>query len=99
MILVKNGRLIDPSSGRDEIADILIEGETIKRIGRNISGVKAERVIDAAGLIVAPGLIDVHTHLREPGYEWKETIATGTGRGCAGRFYISRLHGEHGPRE
>lgn len=86
MILVKNGRLIDPSSGRDEIADILIEGETIKQIGRNISGVKAERVIDAAGLIVAPGLIDVHTHLREPGYEWKETIATGTAAAARGGF-------------
>ncbi len=86
MILVRNGRLIDPASSRDEVADLLIDGETIARIEKNISGTKFERVIDAKGLIVAPGLIDAHTHLREPGYEWKETIATGTAAAARGGF-------------
>ena len=86
MILVRNGRLIDPASSRDEVADLLIDGETIARIDRNLSGTECERVIDAGGLIVAPGLIDVHTHLREPGYEWKETIATGTAAAARGGF-------------
>jgi dihydroorotase len=86
LILVRNGRLIDPASSRDEVADLLIDGETIARIDRNLSGTECERVIDAGGLIVAPGLIDVHTHLREPGYEWKETIATGTAAAARGGF-------------
>ncbi len=85
-ILIKNGRLIDPKNDRDEIVDVLIKGNTIEKIDRNLSGSAADQVIDATGLIVAPGLIDVHAHLREPGYEWKETIRTGTMAAARGGF-------------
>ena len=78
-ILIKNGRVIDPASGIDDIIDVLISGNRIEKIDKHLSGAGKEvRVIDASGHVVAPGLIDVHTHLREPGYEWKETIKTGT---------------------
>lgn len=85
-ILIKNSRVIDPKSGRDEIADILVNGDTVEKIERDIADRGVDRVIDATGLIAAPGLIDVHAHLREPGYEWKETIATGTMAAARGGF-------------
>jgi dihydroorotase len=86
LILIKKGRLIDPGTCRDEVVDVLIEGGAIARIDKDIARKDADRVIDAEGLIVAPGLIDVHTHLREPGYEWKETIRTGTMAAARGGF-------------
>jgi dihydroorotase len=86
LILIKKGRLIDPGTCRDEVVDVLIRGGTIAKIGKDIAKTDADRVIDAEGLIVAPGLIDVHTHLREPGYEWKETIRTGTMAAAQGGF-------------
>ncbi len=86
MILIKKGRLIDPGTCRDEVVDVLIRGGAIARIDKDIEKKDADRVIDAEGLIVAPGLIDVHTHLREPGYEWKETIRTGTMAAARGGF-------------
>lgn len=76
-ILIKQGRLINPASGTDRICDILISGDRIAEIGADISA-DAETIIDAAGKIVMPGLIDLHVHLREPGFEYKETIETGT---------------------
>jgi dihydroorotase len=86
-ILIKNGRVIDPKSGLDEIMDVFLNGSTIEKVEKNIrpSG-RDVHVIDASGHIVAPGLIDVHTHLREPGYEWKETIKTGTMAAAKGGF-------------
>lgn len=86
MILIRNGRVLDPASCLDEVLDILIDGETIARIDKKIAAAGADQVIDASGLLVAPGLIDVHTHLREPGYEWKETIVTGTMAAARGGF-------------
>ena len=78
-ILIKKGRVIDPKNGRDEILDIFINGGIIEKIDKNIRDrVDNVHVIDASGLIVAPGLIDMHVHLREPGYEYKESIRTGT---------------------
>ncbi len=84
-IIIKNGRVCDPASGIDKQADVLIEEGKIAEVGNNIAAKKA-RVIDAAGLVVSPGFIDLHVHLREPGYEYKETIATGAISAAAGGF-------------
>ena len=84
-ILIRNARIIDPKSGRDESADILIAGNMIERIDRGIPAGSAD-VIDAKGRIVAPGLIDAHAHFREPGFEYKETIRTGTTAAARGGF-------------
>jgi dihydroorotase len=86
-ILIKKGRVIDPKNGRDEILDIFINGGIIEKIDKNIHK-KDDNVyvIDASGLIVAPGLIDMHVHLREPGYEYKESIKTGTMAAVKGGF-------------
>ena len=83
--LIKNGRVIDPSQKLDAIVDILLEQNKIVQIGENIK-TKAEREIDAKGKIVAPGLIDMHTHLREPGDENKETMASGVNAAIHGGF-------------
>lgn len=77
MILIKNGLVVDPSQGLEAVRDILIEGETIAAVGENLTADGAE-VIDAAGRIVMPGLVDMHVHLREPGQEYKEDILSGT---------------------
>jgi len=76
-ILIKNGRVIDPANNIDEVRDILVEGTKISKVGENIS-VVADSTIDASGKIAMPGLVDMHVHLREPGREDKETIASGT---------------------
>jgi dihydroorotase len=85
--LIKGGRLIDPGREIDAKLDILLNGNIVEKIDKNIPGKGAGiRVIDATGHIIAPGLIDVHTHLREPGYEYKETIRTGTMAAAKGGF-------------
>ena len=84
-ILIKNGRVIDPSQNLDGVMDIYISGGLIKRIAPDIKR-KTSIVIDAEGLLVTPGLIDMHTHLREPGREDEETIYTGTRAAAAGGF-------------
>jgi dihydroorotase len=84
-LLIKGGRVIDPASGVDAVRDILIVGGEIAIIERNISS-EGTKVIDAKGKWVTPGLIDIHVHLREPGYEYKETIETGTRSAAAGGF-------------
>ncbi len=82
MIRLVGGRVIDPASGRDEVADVLIDqGQLIDRAHSN-----GETVIDVSGYIVAPGFVDLHCHLREPGFEDAETIATGTHAAAAGGF-------------
>ena len=82
-ILIKNGRVIDPAAKRDEIADILIDGGKIISVARDIKN-GCRQVIDATGKIVMPGLVDMHVHLREPGREDKETIASGTAAALKG---------------
>lgn len=83
-ILIQGGRVIDPSQDLDGSFDVLIEDGAVAKIDGRIDE-KAE-VIDAAGLIVSPGLIDIHVHLREPGQEYKETVRTGTLAAAAGGF-------------
>ncbi|OGW02054.1 MAG: dihydroorotase [Nitrospinae bacterium RIFCSPLOWO2_02_39_17] len=87
MILIKNGRVIDPANKIDAILDILIENGRITEIGKAISHQPSViSLIDASGKIVVPGLIDMHVHLREPGYEYKETVKTGAESALAGGF-------------
>jgi dihydroorotase len=83
-LLLRGGRVIDPSRNVDRIADLLIENDRI--VGLDVPATGDEQVIDVAGKIVAPGLIDMHVHLREPGGEDDETIATGTAAALAGGF-------------
>ena len=85
-LLFKGARVIDPSQGIDGELDVLIEGERITKLEENISPVEAEQVIDVSGLILTPGFIDLHCHLRDPGQEWKEDIETGTHAAVAGGF-------------
>jgi len=76
-LLIKNGRVVDPANKIDEVRDVLVEGSKISKVAAGIK-VKADTTLDAAGKIVMPGLVDMHVHLREPGREDKETIASGT---------------------
>jgi dihydroorotase len=85
-ILVRGGRVIDPASGRDEIADVLLLAGKVEAVGQGLGTPDDADVMDASGQIVAPGFIDLHTHLREPGQEDLETIATGALAAVAGGF-------------
>ncbi len=76
-LLIKNARVVDPANNLDDFRDILVENSRISRVAKNINN-GADKVIDATGMIVMPGLVDMHVHLREPGREDKETIASGT---------------------
>ena len=86
MLLIKSGRLIDPSQGIDGIHDLLVEDGVVSGMAPHIEPPERTEVIDAAGMVVSPGFIDVHCHLREPGFEDKETIATGTLAAARGGF-------------
>jgi dihydroorotase len=83
ILRISNGRVIDPSQGIDQVTDLWVQGERILGLGPQ-PGAHADRVLDATGKIVCPGLIDMHVHLREPGREEDETIATGTAAALAG---------------
>jgi dihydroorotase len=85
MLLIKNGRVIDPASRTESELDILIDAEKIVRVGAGLAAEGAE-IFDAAGLIVAPGFIDLHCHLREPGQELSETIESGARAAARGGF-------------
>lgn len=87
--LLRGGRVIDPAAGLDGMFDVLIEGNRISQVGRDLPVSLADggQIVDIpAGLVVSPGLIDMHVHLREPGHEHKETVATGTASAVAGGF-------------
>jgi len=84
-LLIKNGRIIDPSSSLDQVCDLLIENGKISRLERDITA-PGTAALDATGLIVAPGFIDIHVHLREPGREDEETIESGTQAAAVGGF-------------
>jgi dihydroorotase len=88
MLLIKNGRVLDPAGKTDAARDILLDGEKIAEIGEpgKIARAKDAEVFDAAGLVIAPGFIDMHVHLREPGQESSESIETGTRAAASGGF-------------
>lgn len=88
-VIIKGGHVVDPASGLDGVFDIVIEAKKIRKIARNVSAVQVKdksKFIDAKGKYVFPGLVDMHTHLREPGFEYKETIQTGTRAAVRGGF-------------
>ena len=85
-ILIRNGRVIDPANGVDAVCDVLIENGKVSAVHPNIQAAADVRVIDATGKVVAPGFIDMHCHLRDPGLEYKEDIVTGTRSAARGGF-------------
>jgi dihydroorotase len=85
-LLIKNGRVIDPSQNIDDTLDLLIENGLVKELGKGLSAPAGAETIDAAGKYVVPGLIDMHVHLRDPGLEYKEDIVSGTRAAAAGGF-------------
>jgi dihydroorotase len=97
-LLITNGRVIDPASGRDEVCDVAVAKGRIARVGK-VRG-KARRTLDAADDIVCPGLIDIHVHCREPGHEDEETIATAAAAAVAGGFTtICAMPNTHPPQD
>ncbi len=88
MLLIKNGRVLDPASRTDAALDVLLNGEKIEEVAPSGKGSvpQGAEVFDATGLIVAPGFIDLHAHLREPGQESSETIESGTRAAARGGF-------------
>jgi len=87
-LLIQGGRLVDPANGIDGLRDVLVRDGLVAgvELPGGFAGVAVDETIDAAGCVVAPGLIDIHVHLREPGQTYKETIATGTAAAAAGGF-------------
>ncbi|MFA9380666.1 MAG: dihydroorotase [Acetanaerobacterium sp.] len=86
MILIKDGRVIDPVRGIDDILDVILDQGVITAIGKYQRDEKYERIIEAAGLVVSPGLVDVHVHFRDPGFTYKEDIHTGAAAAAKGGF-------------
>lgn len=86
MILIKDGRLVDPLSRTDEVRDIVIEDDIVKYIGKFHKSDEYEKIIDAKGCVVAPGLVDVHVHFRDPGFAYKEDMESGERAAFAGGF-------------
>ncbi|RII27240.1 MAG: dihydroorotase [Geobacter sp.] len=85
-LLIKNGRVIDPSQGIDDTLDVVVENGLVKEIGKGLKAPADAETIDAAGNYVVPGLVDMHVHLRDPGLEYKEDIVSGTRAAAAGGF-------------
>ena len=84
-VLFRGARLVDPASGQDRITDVLVEDETVAAVDPGPAPARAE-VVDVAGLVLAPGLVDLHAHLREPGHEHRETVETGSRAAAAGGY-------------
>ena len=95
MILIKNGRVIDPSTKRDEVLDIVIKDNKIEKIGKFPITSEYKSVIDASGNIVAPGLIDVHVHFRDPGFTHKEDIESGSLSAATRWIYNGYMYGKY----
>lgn len=91
MILIKNGRVVDPVTNTDQIMDVLIDGKTILEVEENITpdcNSNDLQIIDATGLVIAPGLVDTHVHFRDPGFTYKEDINTGAAAAAKGGFTL-----------
>jgi dihydroorotase len=84
--LLRGGRVIDPANKVDAVQDVLVANGKIERLGHDLAAPRDAELVDARGKIVCPGFIDMHVHLREPGHEYKETVATGTRAAAAGGF-------------
>jgi dihydroorotase len=85
-LLITNGRVLDPANGVDGVQDVLIRKGLVERVGPRLAAPPDIAKVDATGKVVCPGFIDIHVHLREPGFEYKETVATGTRAAAAGGF-------------
>ncbi|MBK7926633.1 MAG: dihydroorotase [Bryobacterales bacterium] len=85
-LVIRNGRVIDPASGLDAVRDVYLEAGRVAAVGENLEVASTAEVFDASGMIVAPGFIDMHVHLREPGFEYAESIETGARAAAAGGF-------------
>jgi dihydroorotase len=85
-VLIRGGRVIDPANDMDAVHDVLIEDGAIARVGTKLRAPQSAKIVEATGKVVCPGFIDIHVHLREPGQEYKETVATGTRAAAAGGF-------------
>ena len=85
-LLIRNGRVVDPAGGTDAVTDVWVADGRIHKLGRGLKAPAGAEIIDATGKVVCPGFIDIHVHLREPGFEYKETIASGTRAAAAGGF-------------
>lgn len=85
-ILLRGGRVLDPANSLDAVQDVLLQDGKVTKLGSKLTAPPGATVIDAAGKVVCPGFIDMHVHLREPGHEYKETVATGTRAAAAGGF-------------
>ena len=96
-VLLRGGRVVDPSRNLDQTLDVLLRDGVVAKVDEKIAA-KGADVVDAAGLVVAPGFVDLHTHLREPGFEHKETVETGTRRRGGGRLHDRLRDGEHDAR-
>ena len=75
--LLKSAHVVDPQVGLDDVRDVLIDGDKIAAVGEGLEAPEGAEVIDAAGKYLVPGLVDMHVHFRDPGFEYKETIETG----------------------
>jgi dihydroorotase len=85
-VLIRGGRVVDPANSLDAVQDLLVEDGKVAKLGTKLPAPEGATVIDASGKLVCPGFIDMHVHLREPGHEYKETVATGTRAAAAGGF-------------
>jgi len=85
-LLIRNGRVVDPANSVDAVQDVLVADGKIERLGKSLTVASGGAILDATGKIVCPGFVDMHVHLREPGFEYKETVATGTRAAAAGGF-------------
>ena len=85
-VLIRGGRVVDPSQKMDAVLDVFLRDGAVAELGENLSASEGAEIVDASGLVVTPGLVDVHVHLREPGQEHKETILSGARAAAAGGF-------------